>query len=87
MIPKKIGYMYLHTIIGKWILNFDQILIIELIQLYVNTYSIFCFCKDYSPTQVKCRLLISSIFDAMNSEKCWKFIASKMLEINSRHLT
>ena len=55
----------------------------------------------YGPTQVKCWLLISSIFDAMNfqhfwkcwklchsiSKKCWKFIASKILEIKSRHLT
>ena len=51
--------------------------------------------------QVKCGLLtltflmqwISSIYwkcyklNSSISEKCWKFIASKMLEIKSRHLT
>ena len=51
----------------------------------------------YGPTQVKCRLLISSIFDAMNFQHFYemlefnfsisKFIASKMLEIKSQHLT
>ena len=47
----------------------------------------------YGPTQVKCRLLISSIFWICLklcysiSKKCRKFIASKMLEIKSRHLT
>ena len=52
------------------------------------------------PPQVKCRLLISGIFMqffsifwkcckiiASISKKCWKFIASKMLEIKSWHLT
>ena len=50
------------------------------------------------PPQVKRRLLISSVFDAMIfwkcyklnsniSENCWKFIASKMLELKSPHLT
>ena len=56
---------------------------------------------DIGPTQAKCWLLISCIFDAMNFHlffemleimlqhflKSWKFIASKMLEIKSQHLT
>ena len=54
--------------------------------------------KYLGPPQVKRWLLISSIFDAMIfwkcyklnsniSENCWKFIASKMLELKSQHLT
>ena len=57
--------------------------------------------EHYGPTQVKCRLLISSIFDAMNFHhflemlkimlqhfrKMLEILASKMLEIKSRHLT
>ena len=53
------------------------------------------------PTQVKCRLLISSIFDAMNFQhflemlefNLWYFLKMskihyiKMLEIKSQHLT
>ena len=48
---------------------------------------------EKGPPQVKCRLLISSIFwkcYKLNSsipKKCWKFIASKMLEIKYWHLT
>ena len=51
------------------------------------------FRNQLGPPQVKCRLLISGIFwkfYKLNSsifEKCWKFIASKMLEIKSQPMT
>ena len=60
----------------------------------LHTYIFNCLLFRSSPPQVECRLLISSIFDAMNfqhfrkcyniissiSKKCWKFIASKIIE-------
>ena len=46
-----------------------------------------CVDTYLGPPQVKCRLLISSIFDAMNFQHFSEFIALKMLEIKSRHLT
>ena len=57
--------------------------------------------RNYGPTQVKCRLLISSIFEAMiyqhfskmlefnlqHFQKMLEIHGIKMLEIKSRHLT
>ena len=69
-------------------------------KLFINKFEATQYsCLEYQkplvlgPTQVKCRLLISSIFwKCWNliygiSEKCQTFIKKRMLEIKSRHFT
>ena len=50
---------------------------------------IYVHCTHYGPNQVKCQLIILSIFDAMNFRKMLEIhcINSKMLEVKSQHLT
>ena len=92
------GYNILHHIPTRENAFFDKIILIDRNILYKNTYHVdsdwypdiweFHQKVHYGPTQVKCWLLISSIFDAMNFQHFLEMLEImllhfwKMLEIH-----